>query len=71
MTTYDLAIIHGDGIGPEVNREAVKALHAAASRFGFGLQITEYSLGAEAFLKTGTLIDAGTIENLRAHNATL
>ena len=69
MTTYDLAIIHGDGIGPEVNREAVKALHAAANRFGFDLQTTEYPLGAQAYLETGTLIESGTMDSLRAHNA--
>lgn len=69
MTTHDLAIIHGDGIGPEVNSQAVKALEAAAERFGFTLQITEYDLGAQHYIDTGILIDAEIIERLRGHDA--
>lgn len=69
MSTYNLAVIHGDGIGPEVNKQAVKALRAAAERFGFEVQTTEYALGAQAYLETGKLIDTETLNRIRTHDA--
>ncbi|MGO4385126.1 3-isopropylmalate dehydrogenase [Specibacter sp. RAF43] len=71
MRTYNLAIIHGDGIGPEVNEQALKALHAAAERFDFGLETTKYPLGAQNYLDTGVLVDAETLERIRRHDAIL
>ncbi|KXX62402.1 3-isopropylmalate dehydrogenase [Rhodococcus sp. LB1] len=71
MTTYDLAVIDGDGIGPEVNQQALSAMKAAAARFGFGLETTDYALGAQNYLDTGRLIDDEIIGRLQAHDAIL
>ncbi len=42
---YNIAVIPGDGIGPEIVREAVKVLDAAGKKFGFSLNYTEVLLG--------------------------
>ncbi len=44
-THYDLAIIGGDGVGPEVTAQALKALDAAQSRFAFTTTRCDYDLG--------------------------
>jgi 3-isopropylmalate dehydrogenase len=68
MTTYNIAVIPGDGTGPEVVREGRKVLDAAAARFGFGLDYTEFDFGGERYLRTGeTLPDAGLDELRRFH----
>ena len=57
--TYKIATIPGDGTGPEVVREAIKVLNAAASKGGFKLEFTEFDFGAARYLKTGeTLPDS-------------
>ena len=54
MKTYQIAVIPGDGIGPEVMREAVKVLNAvSALDGGFNFEFTEYPWGCEYYLKTG------------------
>ena len=45
MKTYDIAVIGGDGTGPEVVREAIKVLDAAASKFNLKINYTNYDLG--------------------------
>ena len=69
--TYNLAVIGGDGIGPEVTAEALKALDAAASRFDFGVSFTSYDLGGRRFLETGEVLPDSVLEELRAHDAIL
>ena len=44
--TYKIALIPGDGTGPEVVREAVKVINAAAAKGGFKLAFTEFDFGA-------------------------
>jgi len=46
MTRYTIAVLPGDGIGPEVTAEALRVLQAAAELFGFGLDAAEYAVGA-------------------------
>tara|TARA_R110002126_G_scaffold75704_1_gene188816 strand:- start:2720 stop:3790 length:1071 start_codon:yes stop_codon:yes gene_type:complete len=55
MAQHDIAIIGGDGIGPEVTREAMKVADAAAEVFGFSLKKTEYPFGSQHFLDTGEI----------------
>ena len=50
---YSIAVLAGDGIGPEVVAEAHKAAEAAGARFGFGLDWVDYDLGADRYLRTG------------------
>ena len=53
---YKIAVIGGDGTGPEVTREAVKVLNAASRKHGFKLALTELDYGGERYLKTGKII---------------
>ncbi|HWB72407.1 MAG TPA: 3-isopropylmalate dehydrogenase [Egibacteraceae bacterium] len=71
MRRYRLAVIGGDGVGPEVTAEALKALAAAAERFGFALHTTDYDLGARRWLATGEVLPASVEEELRRHDAIL
>src|SRR5699024_3026925 len=65
----DLALIPGDGIGPEVTAEALKVLKAV---LGDGqVKTTEYGLGAEHWLATGETLTDQTMEALRGHQAIL
>lgn len=71
MKTYDIAVMPGDGTGPEVTVEAEKVLDAACSTFGFKLAKTEYDFGGERYKRTGeTLPDSG-VEDLKKHQAIL
>ena len=51
MKNYDIAVIGGDGTGPEVVQESVKVLDAAARKFGLKLNYTKYDIGGERFLR--------------------
>jgi 3-isopropylmalate dehydrogenase len=62
-----LAIIPGDGIGPEVVTEAVKVLDAVLP----GVQKTHYDLGAKRFRATGEVLPETTVAELREHDAIL
>ena len=55
-TLYDVAVLPGDGTGPEVVREGRKVLEAAAGKFGFGFKFTDYDLGGDRYLATGDLL---------------
>ena len=71
MDSYDVAVIAGDGIGPEVTAEAVKALRAAAERFGFALRTTDYDLGGRRYQDTGEVLPDRVLEELAGHDALL
>jgi 3-isopropylmalate dehydrogenase len=47
MKTYNIAVIGGDGTGPEVTAEAVKVLKAAEAKFGFKTDLTDFDFGGE------------------------
>ncbi|MHA7207564.1 3-isopropylmalate dehydrogenase [Arthrobacter sp. MDT1-65] len=66
----DIAVIPGDGIGPEVTTEAVKVLLAAVGN-DVDVALTEYELGAEHWLATGETLPDATLERLRGHDAIL
>ena len=53
MTLAAIAVLPGDGIGPEVVRAALLVLKAAADRFGFGFSLDEYPIGAVAVASHG------------------
>ena len=52
MKSYNIAVIGGDGTGPEVVREAVKVLDAASKKFALKLDYTPYDLGGDRYLRT-------------------
>ncbi len=68
-----LAVIGGDGIGPEVTAEALKVLEQAAAGTGGALRIepTHYDLGAEHYLRTGEVLPDSVLAELRQHDAIL
>lgn len=68
-TTHNIAVIGGDGTGPEVVREGIKVLKAAASAYGFGLKFKNYDFGGERYLATGKIIDDADIDALKQHDA--
>ncbi|XAS62952.1 3-isopropylmalate dehydrogenase [Micrococcaceae bacterium Sec5.8] len=70
-STIDLAVIPGDGIGPEVTAEAVKVLEKAAAAEGIVLQQTHYTLGAQHWLETGETLPAEILADLRTRDAIL
>jgi len=71
MKTYDIAVIGGDGTGPEVVREAVKVLDAAAIKFNLELNYTPYDVGGERYLKTGEVLPDSVLAELRKFPAIL
>ena len=71
MKQYTLAILAGDGIGPEVTGEARKVVDAAAQRFGFGTSWTEFPFGAEYYLKHGTALPESALSEMAGHDAML
>ncbi|MFK4834461.1 3-isopropylmalate dehydrogenase [Microbacterium sp. ZW T2_14] len=66
-----LAVIPGDGIGPEVIAEAEKVLDAAAAGSGIRFEKTRFSLGAGRFLETGDTMTDDDLEAIKAHDAIL
>lgn len=66
---YKIAVIPGDGTGPEVIREGCKVLRRVSDKYGVTFDFEEYDYGAERYLKTGETISDDAIENLRKYNA--
>ena len=64
-----LAVIPGDGIGPEVTAEALKVLEATPT--GVTFEPTRYDLGAERYLATGEVLPDSVLEEIRGHDAIL
>ena len=67
-----LAVVGGDGIGPEVTKEAVRALHAAAAVHGVDVAVEEWDLGAERYLREGiTVTESEKAELMTEYDALL
>ncbi len=66
---YNVALLPGDGTGPEVLAEGVKVVQAASHKFGFNTKFTRYDLGGERFKKTGEVLPDSIINELRQHDA--
>jgi 3-isopropylmalate dehydrogenase len=64
-----LAVIGGDGTGPEVTREALKVLASVAKRDGIQYETKEFDFGGERFLKTGEVLPEGAVAELKKHDA--
>lgn len=71
MKSYKIAVIPGDGIGPEVVREALKVLSAVSSKYRFKLETTPLDFGGERYLKTGETLPPSAIDDLRKFDAIL
>ena len=67
--TYRIAVIAGDGTGPEVMAEGLKVLGAAAGRFKLKLDFQPYDLGGARYLKTGEILPDSVLAELRRVDA--
>ncbi|MBW2144042.1 MAG: 3-isopropylmalate dehydrogenase [Deltaproteobacteria bacterium] len=68
---HNIAVIPGDGTGPEVVAEAVKALEAVSRKCHVDIQFKEFGLGGDRYLKEGTLLPDDVIGELRTADAIL
>jgi len=66
---HNIALIPGDGTGPEVTAEALRVLEAAARVGGFTYETTTLDFGGERYLRTGETLPDGAIDDLRQFDA--
>jgi len=71
MKTYKIAVIGGDGTGPEVIAEAVKVLKAAQAKFKFKTDLTNFDFGGERYKRTGETLPDSAVEELRKFDSIL
>lgn len=69
MKSYNIALMPGDGTGPEVLLEGVKVLDVAAKKFGLKLNYTKYDFGGERYMKTGETLPESAIAELKKSDA--
>jgi 3-isopropylmalate dehydrogenase len=69
MANYKIAVIGGDGTGPEVVKEGLKVLKAAESKFKFKCDTVDFDLGGERYLKTGEILPDSVVEELKGFNS--
>ena len=67
--THKIAVMGGDGTGPEVVAEGLKVLQAAAKKFNFALTLTDFDYGGDRYLKTGEVLPDNAAEELSKHDA--
>ncbi len=70
-TSYQIAVIPGDGTGPEVVREGVKVLEAASKNFGFSIELEHFDLGGDRYIRTGEILPQNEIEKIKSKTAIL
>lgn len=71
MSKYNIAVVRGDGIGPEIVDEAIKVLDAASFKAGFELDYKDYLMGGAAIDVTGDPLPAETLTGVLASDAML
>jgi len=65
---YKIAVIGGDGTGPEVVKEGLKVIEAASKKFGFKYETKEFDFSGKRYLKTGKLVDDSDITELKKND---
>ncbi len=65
--SYRIAVLPGDGTGPEVVTEALKVLTHAAGKFGFRFETTQFDFGGDRYLRTGETLPDGASDELRGN----
>lgn len=68
---YEIAVIPGDGIGPEVVREGLRVLERVSALGGFRVSLARYPFGAEHYLKTQEVLPDAAFEEIRGKHAVL
>jgi 3-isopropylmalate dehydrogenase len=66
---YKIAVIPGDGTGPEMVNEGLKVLKAAQDKFGFKIENTDYDLGGERYKRSGEVLPESVLEELKQFDA--
>ncbi len=69
MKTYNIAVLGGDGTGPEVVREGLKVLNAVSAIADFKLETHDYDWGGERYLRTGEILPENAADELRKYDA--
>jgi len=69
MSQYDITIIGGDGIGPDVTKEAFKVADVAADVFGFSMKKNELPVGSQYFIDNGEAFPDAMFEEAKQSNA--
>ncbi len=67
--SYNIALIPGDGIGKEVVPEAVRVMDILSGQYGFAMKYAEFPFSCEYYLKTGSMMPADGIEQLKKFDA--
>jgi len=67
--SYRIAVVAGDGTGPEVVREGLNVLEAVSKKTGFDVEVIPYDLGGERYLKTGETLPASVLGDLQGASA--
>ncbi len=67
--SYNIAVLPGDGTGPEVVDEGIKVLNAAATKFGFKLNYQSYDFGGDRYIATGEVLPPNASEELSKYDA--
>lgn len=67
--SYSVAVIPGDGVGPEVVREGLKVLERVSRLEGFSLSTVEFPFGGEHYLRTGIILPDEALEKMREMHA--
>jgi 3-isopropylmalate dehydrogenase len=71
MKKFKIAVLPGDGIGPEVVKQAVKVLDRAGEKYGFGLEYSYADIGGIAIEKTGAPLPSETLKLCKSSDAVL
>ena len=66
---YKIAVIPGDGIGPEVSQEAMKVFDAVAQKVGFKYETVHYDFGGDRYLDTGEILPDSALDEFRQMDA--
>jgi len=68
---YRIAVIPGDGTGPEVTQEALKVLTVVSERAGFAVEVVPYDIGGDRYIRTGEALPESVLQELKTHSAIL
>ncbi len=69
MSKYDIAVVPGDGTGPEVVAEGIKVLKKASKLYDFELNLKEYDFGGERYLETGEILSDDEVEEMKNYDS--
>ena len=70
-SSYNIAVLPGDGTGPEVVDEALKVLKAVAGKYNKTFDFTDFNWGGDRYLETGEVLPEGAADTLRKFDAVL